>query len=183
MNKMAMFFEGRTELEFSSKLIQELARYSAVTIETRKLRGVTTHDRSSKLITTIHTDSAGNESKHFFLLFDCAGDTAAKSRMMAEYDHLARSDYSEIICQRDVAPAFTLADVPLLERTLPLFVQTKPIRVTFILSVMEIEAWFLAEYTHFPRIDAAITSDAIAAVLGFDPNWMTCSKGYRLLLT
>jgi hypothetical protein len=170
MNKMAMFFEGRTELEFSSKLIREIAGRTAVTIETRRLRGATTHERSSKLITTIQAGAARDGSEHFFLLFDCGGDTAAKTRMMTEYENLARSGYSRIICQRDVAPDFTLAEVPKLERSLPMFVRTKPIVVVFVLSIMEIEAWFLAEHTHFPRIHPAITCGAIAAALGFSPE-------------
>ncbi len=35
---------------------------------------------------------------------------------------------------------------------------------------MEIEAWFLAEASHFPKIDPAITVAAIKAALGFDPE-------------
>jgi hypothetical protein len=35
---------------------------------------------------------------------------------------------------------------------------------------MEIEAWFLAETTHYQRVDPAITVAAIKATLGFDPE-------------
>ena len=35
---------------------------------------------------------------------------------------------------------------------------------------METEAWFLAESTHFSRIDPAITISAIKSNLGFDPE-------------
>ncbi|OWK45364.1 hypothetical protein FRUB_01695 [Fimbriiglobus ruber] len=35
---------------------------------------------------------------------------------------------------------------------------------------MEIEAWFLAEASHFPRIDSAITVPEIISKLGFDPS-------------
>jgi hypothetical protein len=54
--------------------------------------------------------------------------------------------------------------------TLPYRVKTKPIVVDFILSIMEVEALFLAEHSHFPRIDPAIIVPAIIAQLGFDPS-------------
>ena len=35
---------------------------------------------------------------------------------------------------------------------------------------MEIEAWFLAEHTHFAKISPTITRDAIFSALRFDPE-------------
>jgi hypothetical protein len=170
MNKMAMFFEGRTELEFSSKLIQEIASHRAITIESRTLKGATTRDRSSRLINVVNTDATGKPSTHFIMLYNCVGESAVKSRMMAEYPSLADAGYSEIVCQRDVAPNVPRDKIAELEKGLPLFVRTKPIGVTFILSVMEVEAWFIAEHTHFPQIDAILTLPAVAATLGIDPS-------------
>ena len=48
--------------------------------------------------------------------------------------------------------------------------KTSLIPVQFILAIMEIEAWFLAEATHYPKIDPSITVEAIKARLGFDPE-------------
>jgi hypothetical protein len=50
------------------------------------------------------------------------------------------------------------------------FIRTSLIPVDFVLAVMEIEAWFLAETTHYARIDPAITMAAIKSTLGFDPE-------------
>ena len=41
--------------------------------------------------------------------------------------------------------------------------------MVFILSILEVEAWFLAEHSHFERIDSSITLPAIRYVLRFDP--------------
>jgi len=169
MNKMAMFFEGRTELEFNSKLIQEIASHKSVTIETRQLRGATTAARKSKLIKAVQTDCSGSPSTHFFLLYNCVGESAVKSRMLAEYPSLVKAGYSEIICQRDIFPSLQYEDIGRFEKGLPYKVPTKPIQVTFVLSIMEVEAWFLAEHTHFSKIDPAITVDSIRNTLGFDP--------------
>ena len=62
------------------------------------------------------------------------------------------------------------ADVPKLRRGLKYGVKTSLVPVKFILSVMEIEAWFLAEHNHFPLVDSAITVGAIQAALGFNPE-------------
>jgi hypothetical protein len=166
MNKMAIFVEGYTELEFVGKLILEVADVNSITIEKRQIRGGTTCPRRAKLI---QAHRPGQPHSHFFLIFDCGNDNLVKSRMIEEYPNLVSAGYSKILCQRDVYPDFTLSDLPRLERGLPIKVKTNPIVVTFILSVMEIEAWFLAEHTHFGRIDPGITVPAIIANCGFDP--------------
>jgi hypothetical protein len=35
---------------------------------------------------------------------------------------------------------------------------------------MEIEAWFLAEFSHFPRLDSDLTLETIRSNFGFDPS-------------
>ena len=47
---------------------------------------------------------------------------------------------------------------------------TKPINPIFVLGVMETEAWFLAEHTHFRKLNSNLTSERIKAEFGFDPS-------------
>jgi hypothetical protein len=164
---MAIFVEGYTEVLFIDKLVLEIANQNAVLIEWRRITGGTTCPRSNHQL-----KAAGPHSgqEHFVVIHDCGGDDAVKTRMIQEYPRLASAGYSEIICIRDVYPKYTHADIPRLEGSLPYYVKTRPIVVVFILSIMEVEAWFLAEYTHFPRIDPAITVPAIITALHFDPE-------------
>lgn len=60
--------------------------------------------------------------------------------------------------------------IPRLETGLAKYIKTSLIPVEFYLSVMEIEAWFLAEFNHYPKIDPSITLPRIKATLGFDPQ-------------
>jgi hypothetical protein len=168
MKKMAIFTEGRTELEFDSKLIQEIASHKNVQIQTRKFRGAVAK-RGHSLIADIPPTGPGVVPTHFFMLFNCVGEDVVKSRMVAEYDSLSANGYTEIICHRDIAPNIPRGDIPKLEFGLPLRVKTNPIRVKFVLSIMEVEAWFLSEHAHFEAIDPAITPAAISAALGFNP--------------
>lgn len=166
MNKMAIFVEGYTEVVFVDKLIREVAEKNAVLIQWRRIVGGTTCARRNL---QIQAEGPHGGQEHFVVIHDCGGDDAVKTRMTEEYPSLAGSRYSTIVCIRDVYPRFKHAEIPDLEKNLPRFVRTKPIIVDFILSIMEVEAWFLAEYTHFPNIDAKITVPAIVAACGFDP--------------
>lgn len=167
MNKMAVFVEGYTEVVFVDKLIEEIAGRNSVLIQWRRISGGTNCPRTNLQIKAAVPASG---QQHFVIIHDCGGDAAVKSRMIQEYSSLAKAGYSKIICIRDVHPDFNLADVPNLRASLPRFVSTKPILVDFILSIMEVEAWFLAEHSHFGKVDLAITVPAIVAALKFDPE-------------
>jgi len=167
MNKMAIFVEGYTEVVFVDQLIQEIANENAVRIEWRLISGGATCPRTSRQIKAAQPQSG---QEHFVVLFDCGGDDAVKTRMIMEYPHLVAAGYTKIICIRDVYPKFSAADIPALKANLPKHVKTKPVVVDFVLSIMEIESWFLAEHTHFAKIDPALTVPAIVSKLGFDPE-------------
>ncbi len=164
MDKMAIFVEGYVELLFADQLVRECANCNSVQIEWRQISGPHSRPR----IRTIKT--APNQAhERFVLIFNCGNDELVKSRMVSEYPSLAKSGYSKIVCVRDVFPR-PPADISSLEKSLPLYVKTNPIKVDFILSVMEVAAWFLAEHTHFQKIDPAITVQAIVHSLHFDPS-------------
>ena len=101
---------------------------------------------------------------------DCGGDRQVKTRILDEHENLTRSGYTKIIGMRDVRPEFTYEQVPLLEIGLRKYIKTSLIPIEFILAIMEIEAWFLAEINHYQSIDPSITVPAIKATLGFDPE-------------
>jgi hypothetical protein len=165
--KLGVFVEGYTEVVFVERLIEEIAGKNNVLIEHREIRGGTNVRRTFARVRAIKPNTG---QKYFVLIVDCGGDVLVKTRIREEHENLTRSGYVKIIGIRDVRPNFLRADIPRLERELPTYIRTSLIPVKFILAVMEIEAWFLAEATHFPKIDPAITVPAIRASLGFDPE-------------
>ncbi|MCB9098895.1 MAG: hypothetical protein H6632_05090 [Anaerolineales bacterium] len=167
MNKLAIFVEGYTEVVFVERLIEEIAGKNRVSIEHREIRGGSTTRRSIKIIKAAKPHP---RQEYYVLLFDCGGDEPVKTRILEEHDNLTKAGYSGLIGIRDVRPRFTYGDIPKLEVSLLKYIKTKLAPVTFILAIMEIEAWFLAETTHFPRIEPSITVTAIRARLGFDPE-------------
>jgi hypothetical protein len=166
MNRLAVFVEGYTELVFADKLITEIAGGKNVRFERRRISGGTTCRRTMRLLDAVEPDTG---QEYYVLLVDCGGDDSVKTRILEEYDNLARAGYQVVIGIRDVHP-IDRANIPQLERGLPLFVKTAPVRVVFILSIMEIEAWFMAEHTHFLAIDARLTPHFIQINVGFDPS-------------
>jgi hypothetical protein len=167
MNKLAVFVEGYTEMVFVEKLIEEIAGRNKVLIEKRRISGGSSAPRRMKLLQAAQPDS---RHEYYVMIVDCGGDRQVKSRVVEEHENLTKANYACILGLRDVRPDFTRADLPKLEAGLRLRIRTSLCPVDFILAVMEIEAWFLAESSHFPRIDPALTAQAIHAALGFDPH-------------
>ncbi len=167
MNKLAVFVEGHTEVVFMEKLIEEIVGKKNVSIVQREIRGGSTCKRSMRTIKAVQPETGQN---YYVLIYDCGGDDSVKTRILEEHENLTRCDYLRIIGLRDVRGKLTYADIPGLEASLPLYIRTSLIPVDFILAIMEIEAWFLAETTHYQKIAPAITVAAIKATLGFDPE-------------
>ena len=86
------------------------------------------------------------------------------------YDGLVAQGFETIVGVRDVYPDTTYANIPLLRSGLRLHLKTSPVEVKFVLSVMEIETWFIAEHTHLQKLHSSLTPSLIKSRLGFDPS-------------
>ncbi len=167
MNRLAFFVEGYTEIVFVEKLVEEIAGKQNVIIEKRVIRGGSNAPRTVKVIKAAKSSTG---QQYYVLLFDCGGDDQVKTRILDEHDNLTKKNYIRIIGIRDVRPRYSYAEIPKLEAYLPKYIKTSWAPVTFILSIMEMEAWFLAETTHYQKIDPSITVAKIKTRLGFDPE-------------
>lgn len=167
MRKLAIFVEGNTELVFATALIECIAGPKSVLVEQRRIRGGSSARRSMAQIQAVKPNTG---QRYYVLIVDCGGDDLVKTRIREEHDGLTRASYTQIIGMRDVRPQFARHEIARLEAGLPKYIKTKLTPVQFVLQVMEIEAWFLAEFSHFSRIDPAITPAAIHAALGFHPE-------------
>lgn len=167
MDRLAVFVEGYTESVFVERLFEEIAGRCNVLIEKREIRGGSTVKRTMKLV---EAAKPATGQKYFVLILDCGGDSLVKTRILEEHKNLTQKGYVKIIGIRDVRPDFSRKEIPKLEANLPKYIKTSFIPVEFILAIMEIEAWFLAESSHFPKIDPSITLNKIKEALGFDPE-------------
>ncbi|MEE3719384.1 hypothetical protein V2H45_21820 [Tumidithrix elongata RA019] len=167
MKKMAIFVEGETELRFIDKIIREIANERNLQIVLVRASGGARSLREYEDI----ADSGSGADKNFYIrIINSGTDNRVGSDIRENYETLINAGFSVIIGVRDVYPDSSLADLPKLRTGLRYRLQTKPVSVDFILGVMEIEAWFLAEHTHFTRIHPRLSAPRIAAVHGFDPS-------------
>ncbi len=167
MNKLAIFVEGQTELLFAESLLLEVAGTANLAIEKRRML----HRKNGRRIMSCIEASAGpGAKKYFVMIVDCGSDERVKSDILERYDGIAQQGYQAIIGIRDVYPQFKRQETAGLRTGLRMFLKTSPIEVLFVLGVMEIEAWFIAEHTHFQRIAACLTAERVTAELGLDPS-------------
>jgi hypothetical protein len=166
LRRLAIFVEGFTEVQFATRLIEEVAGKQNVAIEHRTITGGSS---VPKRIVTLRAARKDGDERFYVLIVDCQGDSQVKSRILEEHESLTKAGYLKIIGIRDVRPQFTRADIPKLVANLRKYVKTSLAPVEFVLAVMEVEAWFLAEYNHFSKLDPKLTVASIKAVLGFDP--------------
>lgn len=167
MKRLAVFVEGYTEVLFIEKLVVEIAGINNVVIEKNRISG---GSNVPKTIIQLEAKKNITNEKYYVLIVDCGGDHQVKARINEEHENLTKAGYQKILGIRDVRPDYSLPEIPKLEEGLRKYIKTKLIPVDFILAVMEIESWFLAEHNHFKEIDSSLTTEKILHSLGFNPE-------------
>ena len=163
--KLAFFVEGDTEQYFLQKLLTEIFSVNDIAIELKTISGGKNSDIK---YTNIQSAKITDEIKYFVLIYNCGGDSSIKSYILDHRENLIKAGYKKIIGLRDLYPDFTREDILKLRRGLNYKIPQKDIKIQFVLSVMEIESWFLAEYTHFERIDNKLTIEHIETNIGLN---------------
>jgi hypothetical protein len=166
MKKLAFFVEGYTEQKFVEKLLIEIFGAKKIAVQIGKIQG----GKSTPIsITLINSIEINEDLQYYVLIYDCGGGSTVKSYILEQRAGLIKQKYSKIIGLLDVYPDFERKDIEKFARYLKSYIPTKDIEISFVLAVMEIEAWFLAEYNHFNKIDENLNVDLIAENLGFNP--------------
>lgn len=169
MRRLAIFVEGYTELLFVKKLVTEVANKNGIAIHLRKIKGGGKSGVTKRQFVELETPIINEKISHYVLIFDCGNDNLVAQRIKEEHENLTAKGYEKIIGLRDVYPQFSKEQINSLRRGLMTRVKTSLAPVEFLLGIMEVEAWFLAEHNHFKLIDESITIDRIHNELGFNP--------------
>src|SRR5712691_2082154 len=167
MNKLAIFVEGQTEQIFVEKLVRYLGSDHNMSIQVQRLGGGS-KNRPRTIIEISGTSEVANQD-YFILIMDCGQDERVKSDIVERYNGLMTSGYRIIIGVRDVYPIPRNA-IQRLREGLAFRLPTSPVIPLFVLGIMEIETWFLAEHTHFLHIHPSLTVDRIQQNFGFNPS-------------
>jgi hypothetical protein len=170
VKRIAFFVEGLTEQLFIEKLLIEILGEMNVSIETRKMQG---GSKTNIKITQIGSPKINQDADYYFLITDCGSETTVASYIKEQRDSLKRSGYIALFGMLDVRPNWKRDQIPELNRKLYCRMPQRDLETKFILSIMEIEAWFLAEENHYEKIDANLTLDYIQNNHGIDPRGNT----------
>lgn len=169
MRRLAIFVEGLTEQLFAERFLKEVTGEKGLSIEKRRASGG--RKGTKRTLILLSAPAGASTPKFFALIVDCGSDNRVKSDIRDNYANLVSKGYKTIIGMRDAYPvAKRPADLPKLRKGLLYKLKSRPVEVAFVLAVMEIEAWFLSEHTHFQRIDRRLTVDRIRRAITFDPS-------------
>jgi hypothetical protein len=168
MRKIAFFVEGNTEMLFVERLIEQIAEVNSVHIAKKRIRGGGKSGKHPLSITEVDAVADATSQQFFVLIYDCGNDAQVAERLKRQHANLTAAGYEKIIGIRDVRPDFSKDEIPRLERVMRMYLKTSLAPVVFILSVMEVEAWFLAEYSHFEKIHPELTLELIHQETGLD---------------
>ena len=166
MRKIAFFVEGATEQLFITKFFEAVCNKESLSISAIKGKG---GGKLSISFTTISAQSITDKTEYFVLIVDCSGESKIASYIKDRRAGLIDNGYEKIVGIRDVFPNISRNQIPSLLKGLYYGMPQVPIRTDFILAVMETEAWFLSEHTHFTNINPILDSNLVKSKLGFDP--------------
>ena len=152
--KIAFFVEGYTEQQFVRNILIEIFGIKKIAIEVQEVKG---GNKVSTSYTKIATANETDTTKYFVLVYNCNGDSSIKSYILDQRNNLIKAGYSKVIGLRDVYPDITRAEISKLRDGLKYGVPQKDLPISFVLSIIEIEAWFLAEEFHFSKINEKLT--------------------------
>ncbi len=163
--RLAIFVEGQTEQLFADRYVREIARRHDVHLKPIFRRG-RQRGRSHKMLGLGELDDPLAEQT-FVLINDCHGDSRVASEIRDAYNRLVEQGFRMVIGLRDLYPATRRQFrrvCQAVSRTLP----RGDADTDIVLAVMEIEAWFLAEDSHFGRFVDGLGLDRIEEQLGID---------------
>lgn len=163
MIKIAFFVEGQTERIFIEKLLSAYLTYPKYTIEVKKLLG-------EKSINIITKRNVSPEIKYNFLIYDVGGDEKVVSALLERAEKMInQSKYYRLLALRDLHPEKRENKEKIINLVNNKFIE-KSFRnhLGFILAIMEIESWFLADHNLFYRINNILSPNYIKNKLNID---------------
>lgn len=168
MKKIAFFVEGQTEQIFINRLVKEILGSGNVTVIQKKISGGSNSPRHE----VTRSYNIAKSSQFTVMIYDCGADNRVKSEILENIRSLRESGFSFIVGVRDLYP-LSIDELPRLEKGLvflPTSLREYQKAFDIIVAVREVETWFLAETSHFLKINKKLTGRYIEKHLGFNPD-------------
>lgn len=166
MKRLAIFVEGQTEQLFVERLVKEIAGRNKVNVILQHASG---GKKVARSFTTIKGTKSNPTSEYMILIVDSATDNRVVSDMIEQYPTLQREGYSKIIGIRDLYPE-KLESLSRLEGLNNLVLNNSiPTDMhRLIIAIMEVETWFVSEYSHYSKLNNGLNVSVINEKFGID---------------
>ena len=166
MKKMAIFVEGQTEQLFVCDLLKRIAGTKLLSLEVREVSG---GKQSPRIASITIQDPITIDTRFHVLIYNSNNDERVVSDILYQHSSLQVNGFEMIIGLRDVYPN-PPTNIPSMERGSKFALRGVTMPNQVILAIMEVEAWFLAEWNHFTKLNPTLTPEMIQLGLGFDPK-------------
>ncbi len=163
MRRIAIFVEGQTERIFIEKFLIMYLGYHKIKVKSWKELGVRGRECKARE-PNLHAD-------YYFLIYDVGGDAKVNSALKERAETMIhKHGYDYLLGLRDVYDEYSRSEIPAAIQGFNALFQHCSFRrkLRLIFAIMEIEAWFLADYNVFERIHASLTPEFIKEHLGLD---------------
>jgi hypothetical protein len=162
LKKIAIFVEGQTEKIFVEQFLQEYFGVHTIELEFQK--------RLGKTLTKVTGSRQNPFAEYTISIIDMAGDSNVFSALYERAEKMIQEGYLSLLAIRDVYPQYSRDQIdPVLQNFSNLFIQFSfRDRLYPIFAIMEIEAWFLADYNVFSRINPLLTPELVKERLNID---------------
>lgn len=182
MRKVAIFVEGQTELIFVRRFLSMIIDPSKLSFECMEL---VAHGLSYVLFSY----SSPSPEVHFMIINAHSDEGVLSSIDEREKNLIEKGGYEKIIGLRDMySEIYTklshgainddVSNQIIQRHNLTIQKMTYRDRIKLYFAIMEIEAWFLAMYNIFQRIDSVLTVEYIGEKLGFDLRRIDPQKAF-----
>ena len=165
MKKAAIFVEGQTERIFIEWMLDQLVKSNRLYVEAKRLFG---SKKGFGRIVLQARERANPNAEFYVLIVDSGGESSVVSDLNDQYQSLVAANHSVIIALRDVAPNFEYEDRQTLQAAIEQVVASTPVKPLIVLATMETEAWFIAECSHFKKLNPGLNIGVANTVLGID---------------
>lgn len=159
--KMAIFVEGQTERIFIQRLLRSVFGEGNVHIVSQRVRG----NGKGRDVWQYRSSSS---PPFYVLLVDCGADNRVASEILRQSMSLSNSGYECVVGLRDLHPE-SREQLMRLRTDLNSILMATPIPCHIVFAVMEVEAWFIAEHTHFTRLLPSVSTEDVVATLRLNP--------------
>jgi len=162
MIKISIFVEGQTERIFLEKFLEEYFNPAEFVVESCRLIG--------NKISVIRTRKIYSGIQVYFLIYDVGNDERVASALLERAENMINNKgYNHLLALRDLYPKHIQEKnrvVNAMQREFNKYSYSNKLKL--ILAIMEIEAWFLADYNLFSRMNSQLTPEYIQEETSYD---------------